>query len=173
MRLIISLVGLILALAGFLLRHAEQLGLPPIPPVPQLAASLATTTGAEAASGGRSVVVPRGPSGHFQIEARVDGRHIRFVVDTGATSIALRESDAARVGLRPSARDYTVQISTANGMTRGAPVKLHMVDVGGVVVRDVSAIVQPDNVLPHNLLGMAFLSRVRWSYNNGRFALEQ
>ena len=58
--------------------------------------------------------------GHFQIDARVDGRSIDFLVDTGASSIALRESSAAKLGIHPSARDYSIKMQTANGIGKVA-----------------------------------------------------
>lgn len=124
-------------------------------------------------AGGRTVSLPRDGQGHFKVQARVDGRPVEFMVDTGASMIALRESAAARLGIRPQQRDYTIRLSTANGVTRGAPVTLGQVDIDGVVVRDVPAVVQPDEALPVNLLGMAYLSRVRFSHDRGRLVIEQ
>ena len=111
--------------------------------------------------------------GHFQIDARVDGRSIEFLVDTGASSIALRESSAAKLGIHPSARDYSVKMQTANGIGKAARVQLGRVEVGGITVRDVVALVVPDESLSTNLLGMTFLSRVKWSHDRGRLVLEQ
>src|SRR3981189_2127568 len=53
-----------------------------------------------------------------------------FLVDTGASVIALREGDAARLGIHPAARDYTANVSTANGTVRAARVELNRVEVG-------------------------------------------
>jgi aspartyl protease family protein len=111
--------------------------------------------------------------GHFAVEERVDGRRIDFMVDTGASQITLRESDAARLGIHPSQRDYSVRISTANGEGRAALVQLGMVEVGDIVVRDIPALITPDNALAVNLLGMSFLSRVRWTHERGKLTLEQ
>ena len=110
-----------------------------------------------AQSGIRSVVLSSDSRGHFQADARVDGRDIGFLVDTGATVIALTEKDAARIGIRPYPSDYTTNVSTANGPAKAAPARIASIDIGGVVVRDVDALVMPDNVLGQNLLGMAFL----------------
>ena len=96
-----------------------------------------------------------------------------FLVDTGASHIALRESDAARLGIRPIPRDYTVKVNTANGVAVAARVELRTVEIGGIVVRDLSAIVLPDEALGANLLGMSFLSRVRWTHERGKLVLEQ
>ena len=121
----------------------------------------------------RSVTLSRGQGGQFWTEARVDGRRLDLVVDTGASAIALRASDAARLGIHPAARDYSVKVSTANGVTRAAPVRLGMVEIGNIVVRDVPALVPSDEALGVNLLGMTFLSRVRFSHERGKLILEQ
>jgi aspartyl protease family protein len=119
------------------------------------------------------VVVRRNRHGHFEVDGRVDGRRLTFLVDTGASVIALRERDAARLGIHPSRREYTAPVSTANGIVRAAPVELNRVDVGSLTVRNVQALVLPDEVLGENLLGMSFLSRVRWEHRDGRLVLEQ
>jgi aspartyl protease family protein len=124
-------------------------------------------------SGGRTVTLRKGDNGHFQTAAIVDGRQLDFLVDTGASAIILRESEAARLGIFPSARDYTTRLSTANGVIMAAPVALNRVEVGGLVVYDVAAIVLPDEALAQNLLGMSFLSKVRWEHRNGLLVLEQ
>lgn len=127
-----------------------------------------------AETGLRSVALNSDSRGHFQADARVDGRDIEFMVDTGASVIALTEKDAARIGIRPFPSDYTTNVSTANGPAKAAPARIASIDIGGVVVRDVEALVMPDKVLSQNLLGMAFLSRLkRFEYSNGRLVLEQ
>ena len=125
------------------------------------------------ASSARNLVLNKGRHGHFEVEARVDGRRIAFLVDTGASMIALRESDARKVGIYPRAADYTVKVSTANGMTKAAWADLRTVEVGDILVRNVRALVQPDAALGVNLLGMSFLSRVRWTHERGKLVLEQ
>ena len=92
---------------------------------------------APAASNSRTVTLSRSSDGHFRTEARVDGRRLELVVDTGASQIALRASDAARLGIHPTPRDYNVRVSTANGITRAALIQLQRVEVADIVVRDV------------------------------------
>jgi aspartyl protease family protein len=111
--------------------------------------------------------------GHFQVDARVDGRPIDFIVDTGASSVVLRESAAAKLGIFPKPSDYTGRTSTANGIARYAPVRLNRIEVSGISVYDVRAAVMPDEALNVNLLGMTFLSRVKFSHDHGRLVLEQ
>jgi aspartyl protease family protein len=125
-------------------------------------------------AGGRSLSIPRDARGHFETEGRIDGQRIAFMVDTGASVIALNESSAARFGLRPSRGDYRATVTTANGTVKAAPTRLALVDVGGLVVRDVDAMVLPDDALSENLLGLSFLSKLkRFEYANGRMILEQ
>src|SRR6266705_1236915 len=64
----------------------------------------------------RSLVVRASQGGHFAVEARVDGRRIPFMIDTGASQITIRESDAARLGFHPKERDYSIRMNTANGV---------------------------------------------------------
>jgi aspartyl protease family protein len=125
------------------------------------------------ASISRTVTLARSSDGHFRTEARVDGRRLELVIDTGASQIALRASDAARLGIHPTARDYNVRVATANGVTRAALVQIQRVEVEDIVVRDVPALVHPDEALGVNLLGMSFLSRIRWTHERGKLVLEQ
>ena len=137
------------------------------------AASQVQDEAASSAANNRNMTIRRGSNGHFNVQAEVDGRRMDFMIDTGATLIALRESDAARLGIHPSRSEYTGTASTANGMMRVAPVELNRVDIGSLTVRNVNAVVVPDKALEHNLLGMSFLSRVRWEHHDGKLVLEQ
>ena len=123
-----------------------------------------SASGGAQPSNSRTMVIRAGDGGHFQVEARVDGRRMGFMVDTGASQIALRERDAARLGIHPTPRDYSIKVNTANGAGRAARVQLGMVEVGDIIVRDLPALIVPDEALSVNLLGMSFLSRVRWSH---------
>src|SRR5713226_4123642 len=81
----------------------------------------------------RSISLPRDARGHFQTEGRIDGQRIGFMVDTGASVVALNESSAARFGLRPSRNDYTAKVTTANGTIKAARAQIAMMDVGGLI----------------------------------------
>ena len=122
----------------------------------------------------RSVTVPRDTRGHFEVDARVDGRRLNFMIDTGASVIALTANDAATLGIHPAEREYTVLVKTANGTVRAAPVELDRVEIEDITVRDVAAMVLPDGALSDNLLGMSFLTRLhRWEFADGKLVLEQ
>jgi len=138
------------------------------------AAAVETAEPRQPTSSGRSLILDADRQGHFKVEARVEGRHIDFMIDTGASLVIMRESDAAQAGIRPRRSDYTATVSTANGKIQAAPTKLDRVEVGGITVYDVPALVLPDDVLGQNLLGVSFLSRLkRYEYANGRLVLEQ
>jgi aspartyl protease family protein len=121
----------------------------------------------------RTVAISPGAGGHFWTDGVVDGRRLNFLVDTGASAIALRESDAARLGIHPARREYTMKVATANGALMAAPIELNRVEIGDLTVRNVSALILPDEALGQNLLGMSFLARVHWQYQLGRLVLEQ
>jgi aspartyl protease family protein len=123
---------------------------------------------------GRSLNIPRDGRGHFKVDGRIDGQRIGFMVDTGASVVALNETTAARFGLRPTPGEYRTSVATANGTIKAAPARLAMVDLGGIIVRDVDAMVLPDEALSENLLGLSFLSKLkRFEYANGVMVLEQ
>jgi aspartyl protease family protein len=141
---------------------------------PPKAAAAVAAVETPAPSGLRSLSIAPDARGHFETEGRINGQRIGFMVDTGASVIALDESSAARFGLRPSRGDYKAIVTTANGTIKAAPMRLAMVDIGGIVVHDVDAMVLPDEALSENLLGLSFLSRLkRFEYANGRLVLEQ
>jgi len=176
MRSIIAFCVVALVVAGFAPRYFERFGAgvaAPVPtstaaPVPAYAASSAPSPGP------RTVTIRKDERGHFAVEGQVDGRRVGFMVDTGASVIALTERDAGRLGYHPAYRDYRIAIRTANGTIRGAPISLGMVEVGGVMVRNVDAIVLPDEALSENLLGLSFLSRLRrFEYREGHLVLEE
>jgi aspartyl protease family protein len=171
MRLVLIFAAIVLAVGGYLARYADRAMLHPSA---QVAAAEPAYEPRQPTSSGRSLVLESDRQGHFKTEARVEGRYLDFLVDTGASLVILRESDAARAGIRPMPRDYTAMVSTANGKIKAAPAKLDRIELGGIIVFDVPALVLPDEALGQNLLGTSFLSRLkRYEYANGRMVLEQ
>jgi aspartyl protease family protein len=174
MRQVIIFAGMLLGLGVVAARIADQAVRTPAAPPAATALAAVTPAPAQQNSYGSSVVIPRDARGHFVVDARVDGRRMEFMLDTGASVIALRARDAAGLGIHPVARDFTVEVKTANGSTRAAPVQLGFVEISGLTVRNVAALVSPDEALSENLLGLSFLSRLRrFEYSNGRMVLEQ
>lgn len=110
---------------------------------------------------GRRVTLEADSRGHFLTEATFNGKSVPVMVDTGATSVALRHEDLFRLGLRPvMPSDYTVPISTANGTIHAARITINEVRIGSVRVKNVPALVMPEKALGTSLLGMSFISRL-------------
>ena len=171
MRTIMILAAFMIGLGTIMAQIADKMSPALAHTAPQKAAAIVE---APAPSGLRTLSIGRDARGHFETEGRIEGQRIGFMVDTGASVIALNESSAARFGLRPSPRDYRATVTTANGTVKAAPTRLPMVDIGGIVVRDVDAMVLPDEALSENLLGLSFLSKLkRFEYANGKLVLEQ
>jgi aspartyl protease family protein len=172
MRGIVVFAGVVLALSVVGARLADRFGRDAATPVS--AASAAMPVPAAPAGGPNSVIIAPDARGHFQVDGRVDGRRIGFMVDTGASVIALRAGDAAMLGIHPVPRDFSAEVRTANGSVRAAPTRLNMVEIGGLMMRDVAALVLPDEALSENLLGLSFLARLRrFEFSNGKLVLEQ
>ncbi len=96
--------------------------------------------------------------GQFFASGAVNGRPVRFVVDTGATLTTLSRAEARRIGI--AYRDgVPTQATTVNGVVNAWRVSLDAVRVGGATVRDVDALVVENDALPVGLLGMSFLDR--------------
>lgn len=114
---------------------------------------------AQADAQGSPASIVKAADGHYWAEADVNGHEVRFLVDTGATAVALTADDASRLGLAPATLDYTAKVMTANGPARAAQVKLDSISVAGAQVRDVDALVI-ENGLSTSLLGMTYLGRL-------------
>lgn len=112
---------------------------------------------ADASAG--SAAIERGDDGHWRAEARVNGRKVEVLVDTGATLVALTHADARAAGIDVRNLRYDARVRTASGTARAATVTLERVQIGNVRVRDVEAMVI-ERGLDVSLLGMSFLGRL-------------
>ena len=100
--------------------------------------------------------VTRAPDGHFYVEAQVNGAHVRFIVDTGASVVALTPADAQRAGIAlPAIR---ARARGAGGAIEVIPVTIDRIALGQIEARDVRAAVAEE--LPASLLGQSFLSEI-------------
>ncbi len=95
---------------------------------------------------------------HFYLDALVNGKTIKFLIDTGASDIVLNSSDAVTAGLDLRKLNFNKIYNTANGQVRGASAKVGTLQIGRVVFRDVSVSVNAGE-LDISLLGMSFLER--------------
>ncbi len=173
MRNILIIAAVMIAAGTYMAQMADRITAAPANTLQAEALLIDASRGSQVSSGIRSVTIARNSRGHFQTDGRIDGQRLNFLVDTGASVIALTQNDAARIGVRPSRSDYNAPLSTANGQVKGARVRLASVDVGGLVVRDVDAVVLPEGALSENLLGLSYLSKLkRFEYANGQMVLE-
>jgi aspartyl protease family protein len=107
----------------------------------------------------RETVLERESNGHFYTHARVnDAELIDFVVDTGASVVALTVEDAHRLGIPVNPAEFTVVGEGASGLVRGKEVMLKSVDVDGKRVENVRGVILEGSRL--SLLGQAYLSRM-------------
>jgi aspartyl protease family protein len=174
MRSVISFAIMALVAGAIIPKYLGQMRAEGNPAPSLMAAHPAGNSAPAAPAGSRSVIISPSGGGHFRVAGRIDGRRLNFMVDTGASVIALTERDAASIGIHPSQRDYSAAMKTANGIVRGAPVKLALVEIDDLMVHDVAAVVLPDSALSDNLLGLSFLQRLhRFEYADGRLVLEQ
>lgn len=112
-----------------------------------------------AITGSNALVIRADSRGHFLVDASIGTKDVRFLVDTGASSVALSRQDAERLGFYVHQLDYSGRAQTANGMARFAPVTIEEIRIGDIVVRDVAAAVM-DTPMKGSLLGMTFLRRL-------------
>ncbi len=110
---------------------------------------------------GRKTTISPDRRGHYLAKAKLNGRSMEVLVDTGATLVAINESTARRIGIRLKPSDFKHKVRTANGVTRAATAMIDEIAIGRVVVRDVRATVSHDEALSTVLLGMSFLNRLK------------
>ncbi len=118
------------------------------------------------------VRIPAGPGGHYHVGGFINGHAVEFMVDTGATMIAMSSDQARRlnIDLRGAERGAT---STANGVVEISVVDLDKVQVGAITLRQVPVAVLAGSYPSQVLLGNSFLSRVEMMESNGVLVLKQ
>jgi aspartyl protease family protein len=107
------------------------------------------------------VEIRAGHDGHFYLDAEINFRRVHMMVDTGATAVALRQSDAAAAGIRLQQSEFDVPVSTANGVAYAAETMLDSVMVRDIEMHGVRALILSDDQLAVSLLGGSFLQRLR------------
>jgi aspartyl protease family protein len=122
------------------------------------AQSQASAVGIETGSAS-AAAIRKSADGHYWADGQVNGAAVRFLVDTGATAVALTPDDARRLGFTPANLNYASRVVTAGGQTRAAPVKLASVTVAGARLENVDALVI-EKGLDTSLLGMTYLGRL-------------
>ena len=133
---------------------------------------LAELVPGRAATRGRTVELARGPGGSFYVTVQINGSRVSTVLDTGATAVVLTPEAAKAAGLPIEMLNYSVNVDTANGRARAAPVTLDRMSVGDITERSVPALIAQPGQLRVNLLGMSFLNRLEsWEVRGDRLLL--
>ncbi|MFI0546975.1 MAG: TIGR02281 family clan AA aspartic protease [Brachymonas sp.] len=129
------------------------------------------SVGGGLSAGGKFINIPMGSNGHFFTDGFVNGHSVKFMVDTGASAIAIGRFDADRLGLDYKNRGTPVQMGTANGVVTGQRITIAQLRIGEVLVHDIEAVIGPN--MPFALLGNNFLSRFNMQRNNDMMVLEK
>lgn len=103
--------------------------------------------------------IPKAADGHFWADASVNGSHVRFLVDTGATAVALTTADAQRLGFEAGELQFDYKVMTAAGEARAARVVLDSIAIANAKVTKVDAYVI-ERGLETSLLGMTYIGRL-------------
>lgn len=121
-------------------------------------------------NGERTITLVADSQGHFMSEGQINGKSTRFLVDTGATVLAISEAEAKRMGL-PYLQGQPARLRTANGEIMGYQVSLNTVRLGSHTSYNVAAVVLSTD-MPFALLGNSFLARFNMRRENDRMVLE-
>ena len=121
---------------------------------------------------GQRVVLKADARGHFVSSGQINGRIMQYMVDTGASTVAIGRPDAQRMGLKFEEQGQSVRMNTANGVAQGWRMRLDSVRVGDVELRGVDAIVTPQP-MPYVLLGNSFLTEFQMTRVNDQMVLEK
>lgn len=123
--------------------------------------------------GSRAAFIDKEDDGHFWTRADVSGTQVKFMVDTGASIVALTYFDAQRLGLKPEELNFDSEIRTAGGITYGAPVTLASIRIGKVRIENVNAVILRTE-LEQSLLGMTFLGELNsYEVRQGQMIIRQ
>lgn len=152
---------------GVLLRQVT----PPRSTVASRGADIAVSTRDTPKSVPNVLVYHADPSGHFFIDAAVNGMTVRFLVDTGASVVALNPDDARAAGIAGGLR-FSETVATPNGDVPAARASLRSVRLDQLEIPDVPAVVM-DRPMPVSLLGLSFLNRLEaYSIRDGTLTIE-
>lgn len=121
---------------------------------------------------GKKHRIYRASNNMFETGGFINGVSVHFMVDTGASSIAMNSGHARKIGLKYK-KGRQIGVSTANGVTSGYMVTLDRVRVGDIELTNVEAIVLEGGSPPEILLGLTFLDRLHWTKNDTVIELER
>ncbi|MDF3843444.1 TIGR02281 family clan AA aspartic protease [Pseudomonas citronellolis] len=116
--------------------------------------------------------IARGTGGHYWVSGSINGQNAQFLVDTGATTVAMNEAQARRLGIDYRVVGKPMVASTASGTVKGWRISLNSVKLGGIEVLGVDASVLEGEFPTEILLGMSFLNRVGWREEQGMMYIQ-
>ena len=123
---------------------------------------------------GRMARIKMDDRGHFVTKAKMNGSTIEVLVDTGATSVALDEKTARKMGIRLKQSDFKYDVNTANGVAKAASAQIDKIQIGRVTINNVQAAVLQGKGLNGTLLGMSFLKQLReFQIKDGELIMRQ
>lgn len=114
------------------------------------------------------VILQRNRAGHYVTNGTINGNNVEFLLDTGATNVAIPEYIAKRIGLRAG---RSIQVSTANGRTTGHQTKIDSLTIGDITLYNIRAIITPN--LSQILLGMSALKQLEFSQKGNTLTIKQ
>ncbi|GAB3272884.1 retropepsin-like aspartic protease family protein [Parahaliea aestuarii] len=129
-------------------------------------------TGSYQAPTSRVVSIPRDARLQYRTTAHLNGRSMQVIVDTGANVVAMNSAHARSLGV-DFASGQPTRMETASGITRAWAVQLYSVDVGGIRVDNVQAVVAEGSFPSDILLGMTYLRHVTMSEEGGVLSLSR
>lgn len=121
-------------------------------------------------NGVREVVLQRNRFGHYVTSGKINGEPVVFMLDTGATGVAIPEAVAQRLDLR---RGRAFRTQTANGLSTSWATRLENVSVGEISLDNVSAGITPGLQIEEVLLGMSFLKHIEFTQRGDQLILRQ
>ncbi len=127
--------------------------------------------GGPPSEGDERIVLTADQRGHYQHQGSIEGKSIRFMVDTGASVVVISDASARRMGLSVD-RSRPVRVNTANGTALGYSVRFKQVQLGNVKMRNVEGVVIPRD-MPYALLGNSFLKRFDMRQTAGQLTLQK
>ncbi len=122
----------------------------------------------------RSVLLQANSYGHFHVEAKINGKPVELMTDTGATYVALSYESAINLGFNPLTLKFSGRSNTANGVARVAPVTLQSIRIGDIEIKNVAAVIAEQGKMSQNLLGMSFIAKLtRFELRGNKLVLVQ
>ncbi len=158
--------GAIAIALGYAHLLAQKIETPSSQPV------VAASTRPPAPSAPATLTVAADSRGHYLVHPTIENYRVKMMVDTGASIVALTAEDARALGISAGPNPRHMQLGTANGSVTGFRTVIREIRLGGIVVRDVDAVVLPKGALGISLLGNSFLGKLGgYEVQTGRMVL--